>query len=170
MNLDLKQAIADLLAKAEMNNTLSDSGEVDELKEKAIRDYATTIGFYAESGPLFDPEGKYLCGRCCFRLLPKACDTVSGKISMQVGSCMQWRKGEPVGLKVKAKLTQIEAGYAERPTAKGFGCSRCEYGSEAKKADSKGRPSWCSFWGMHVTPFACCMHEDGKDLVEAPGE
>ena len=165
LNIDV--AIKELLASVD---TLSDTGKYDELKEKAIRDYATTIGFYAESGPLFDPEGKYLCGDCCFRDGKSACDIVSGTISMTIGSCMMWRIGAPVGLQVKQKLTQLEAMYSERAKIKQFGCSKCKYGGEAKKPDAKGRPSWCTYWGMHIIPYACCFQETGKDLVEAPGE
>jgi len=166
MKLDLRQAIKQLCASAAVVKAAEGVAASNDLKESAIRDYATSIGFYAESGPTFDPKGKYLCGTCCFRLGEKACDLVSGKISMTTGSCMMWRIGEPVGLKVKQKLTQIEAQYAERPKAKGFGCSRCEYGQKAEKPDAQGRESWCTFWQMHIKPPACCFREDGPDLVE----
>jgi len=159
MNLDV--AIAELIASVK---------HVDDLKEHAIRDFAQTAGFYAESGPTFDPKGTYLCGDCCFRQMPHTCDLVSGIIKMKIGSCMMWRIGEPVGLKVKHKLSQVEAGYAERPRSKGFGCSRCEYGSEAEKPDSAGRKSWCDFWRMHIKPLACCFREEGPDSKDAPGE
>ncbi len=167
MNIDLAQAIKDLCGSVQKS---ADSGECDELKEAAIRDFATSIGFYAEKGPLFAPNGKYLCGACCFRDGQKACDLVSGKISMTIGSCMMWRIGEPVGLKVKQKLSQIEAGYAERPKTKQFGCSKCEYGGKAKKPDSHGRPSFCDYWKMHIVPLACCFQEKGPDSKDAPGE
>lgn len=171
MRINLKQAIKDLCASADADlPPIADTGKYDETKEVAVRDFATTIGFYAESGPLFDPDGKYRCGECCFRDGTTACDIVSGKISMTIGSCMCWRIGEPVSLKVQEKLTQIESMYSERPKTKQFGCAKCEYGGEAKKADSAGRPSWCTYWGMHIVPLACCFREDGKDLVEAPGE
>jgi hypothetical protein len=169
MKLDLAQAIKDLCAAAQKQPT-ADTGEYDELKESAIRDFATSVGYYAEKGPLFDPDGKYLCGECCFREEPHSCDLVSGRILMKIGSCMMWRIGQPVGLKVKKKLSQIEAGYAERGKSKAFGCSRCEYGSKAKKADSNGRPSWCGFWGMRIVPLACCFQEAGPDSKDAPGE
>jgi len=170
MNVNLSLALVQLRAAAAKRQPISDTGKYDELKEAAIRDFATTVGFYAEAGELFDPDGKYLCGDCCFRDGTRSCDTTNGDISFTLGSCFMWRRGAPVGLKVKEKLTQIEAMYCERPEAKGFGCSRCEYGAKAKKPDSAGRLSWCNWWGMHIVPNACCFREDGKDLVEAPGE
>jgi hypothetical protein len=170
MKLDIQVAIADLIASAQKRTPLLDTGRYDELHEKAVRDLATRIGYYAESGPLFDPEGRYFCGTCCLREEPKSCSHVSGKIDMDVGSCMLWVIGDEVGLKVGQKLTQIEANYCERPKAKGFGCSRCGWYAKAKKADADGRPAWCGWWGIHVTPFACCIAESGPDLKVAPGE
>jgi hypothetical protein len=169
MPINLTQAIKELCASAKPKR-IEDTGKYDETKEAAIRDMATKIGAYAESGQTFDPEGKYLCGGCSMRDGQTACTHVSGKISMVIGSCFIYLRGEPMQAQVAQKLTQIEAMYSERPKSKGFGCSRCEYGAEAKKADGAGRPSWCSWWGMHIVPLACCFMEDGKDLVEAPGE
>jgi hypothetical protein len=66
---------------------------------------------------------------------------------------------------MKHKFTKEDAKYTERPNVKGFGCHRCEYGGEAKQADSEGRESWCSFWGMHIVPNACCAENEGDDDV-----
>jgi len=172
LSINLQAAIKDLLAKSAGNprKPIADTGKYNDVKEKAIRDLATSVGYYAESGPLFDPEGRYLCSDCCLREEPQSCTHVSGKISMQDGSCMIWVIGDPIHLPVGQKLTQIESNYAERPTAKGFGCARCGWYDEAKKADKEGRPGWCSWWGMHVVPLACCFAESGKDLLVAPGE
>jgi hypothetical protein len=174
MKLDLKAGIAELIASVngagKAKHPIADTGEYDALKEAAIRDLATRIGYYAEHGPTFDPSGDYKCDDCCLREEPKACEFVSGKISMQAGSCMLWIFGDQVNLPAGQKLTQIEAGYAERPKEKGFGCHRCTWSAEAKKADAEGRPSWCSWWGMHIIPFACCFREEGKDSIDAPGE
>lgn len=175
MKLDIQAAIADLVssvngASGNPRKPIADTGEYDDLHDRAVRDLATRVGYYAESGPLFDPEGKYLCKDCCLRDEPKACTHVSGKISMQTGSCMIWIYGDQVNLTVGQKLTQIESNYAERPVSKGFGCSRCGWYKKAKKADSDGRPGWCSWWGTHVVPLACCLAESGQDLKVAPGE
>jgi hypothetical protein len=175
MKLDIQAGIQELIASVNgasgnPRKPIPDTGDYDELHEKAVRDLATRIGYYAEHGPLFDPEGKYLCDDCCLRDEPKACTHVSGKISMDTGSCMLYTIGSPINLPVGQKLTQIEANYAERPKAKGFGCSRCGWYKQAKKADKDGRPAWCGWWGMHVIPFACCFAEGGPDMKVAPGE
>jgi len=168
----IKELIASMSATAKENphHPIPDTGEYDELKEKAIRSMAEQLGYYAEKGPLFDPDGKYLCDDCCMRQEPQACTHVSGKISMQTGSCMIWMRGEPIHQAVGQKLTQIEANYATRPQVKGFGCRRCGWYAKAKKPDIDGRPGWCSWWGMHAVPLACCFAESGKDLKVAPGE
>jgi len=170
--MNLKAAMRELIQSAEDNgkHPVADTGKYDELHEKAVRDIAEKIGYYAEAGPLFDPEGKYLCDDCCLREEPKACSHVSGVISMEIGSCMMWMIGDAIHLPVGQKLTQIEANYAERTKSKAFGCSRCGWYSKAKKSDSEGRPAWCAWWGIHVTPFACCIAESGPDLKTAPGE
>jgi hypothetical protein len=149
---------------------IEDTGEYNELKEEAVRSLAQFIGYYAEEGPLFDPEGKYLCADCCLRDGKTACTHVSGKISMQTGSCMIWIVGEPINLQVGQKLTQIESNYVERPKSKAFGCSRCGWAKEAKKPDNDGRGLWCSWWGCRVRSMACCLAESGPDLVAHPGE
>lgn len=175
MNLDIQAGIRELVAS--MNGAsgnprkpIPDTGDYNELHEKAVRDLASKLGFYAESGPLFDPEGRYLCGSCALRTEPAACTHVSGKISMVAGSCMIWLYGDAIKLPVGQKLTQIEANYGERVKAKGFGCSRCGWHKQAKKADKDGRPSWCGWWGIHVVPLACCFAESGPDYKGAPGE
>jgi hypothetical protein len=166
------QAVQSLLIFAQKmrKHPIEDTGDYDATKEKAIRDIATRIGAYAEAGPTFDPEGNYLCGDCALREEPSTCTHVSGKIDMRVGGCFIWIIGDEIHQPIGEKLTQIEAMYCTRPKAKGFGCHRCSWGAEAKKADSDGRPSWCGFWGFHVKPFACCFAETGPDLKEAPGE
>jgi hypothetical protein len=174
VKLNLQAAIQDLIHSAKIaenpRTPIEDTGEYNELKEKAVRSLAEQLGYYAEHGTLFDPEGKYLCADCCLRQEPASCSHVSGKISMQTGSCMIWVIGDPINLPAGQKLTQIESNYAERPKSKGFGCVRCGWYKQAKSADGEGRPGWCSWWGMHVVPFACCIAESGDDLVAHPGE
>lgn len=174
MNLDLEAGIKELIAAEEAKQNprkpIADPGKYDEAKEAAIRDMAAKLGYYAENGPLFDPEGNYRCVDCCLRQEPKSCTHVSGKIDMQTGSCMIWMIGGQINQPVGQKLTQIESNYAERPQAKGFGCHRCGWYAKAKKPDAKGRPGWCGWWGAHVIPLACCFAESGKDLKVAPGE
>jgi hypothetical protein len=176
VKLDIQAGIKDLIAsmngagKENARKPIPDTGDYNDLHEKAVRDLITRIAYYAESGPTFDPEGKYLCGDCCLRTEPKACAPVSGRISMEIGSCPLWIIGDEIKLPVGQKLTQIEANYCERPKAKGFGCSRCGWYAQAKKADGDGRPGWCSYWGLHVVPLACCLTESGPDLKVAPGE
>lgn len=163
--LEMLMAEAEADAAEASGKPIEDTGEYDEVHEAQIRALAERVGFYAESGPLFDKDGDYLCGACALRQEPEACTHVSGNISMETGSCMIWCTGQPLNEPIGKQLTQIEANYAMRPTAKGFGCSRCEYSAEAKKPDSDGRPSWCTVWGMHIEPKACCIFEDGDDLV-----
>jgi hypothetical protein len=171
VKLNLHTAVRQLLAAyGNAGKPIADMGDYDELHEKAVRSLAQQLAYYAESGPLFDPEGKYLCGDCALRKEPSACTHVTGTISMTDGSCMIWISGEPINQAVGQKLTQIESNYAERPQDKGFGCSRCGWHGEAKKADSDGRPSWCGMWGIHVVPLACCLWESGPDLQVAPGD
>jgi len=135
------------------------------------------IAFYAEEGKSFDPDGKYLCNSCYYRERmdwgdTPACYIVEGKISMEDGSCDRYIHGTPDAewnpLPMLHKYSQAQAGYAERPKEKGFGCSRCEYGAKAKKPDSKGRESWCNMFGVHVRPEACCSSHDGKDMLVPP--
>lgn len=145
-------------------------------REDEKRELMAHLAFYAESGPTFDPEGKYLCGTCYYRELmdwgnTPACYIVEGKISMEAGSCMFYRKGDPDSewnpIPMKKKYTQAEAQYAERPKVKGFGCyPRCEYVSVAQGPDKDGREFWCGEFGVHVRAKACCAFEDGKDLVQ----
>lgn len=150
---------------------ISDPGTYDEKQEAKIRALITRHAAYAESGSTFDPTGKYLCGSCSFRKGSNACQPVSGIISFLTGSCRLWDSAGKFAAGTK-QLSQLEAGYAERPEAKGFGCSpRCEYASDSKVQPIHGpRDIWCGFWGLHVAAKACCSEEDGPDLILAPSE
>jgi hypothetical protein len=151
----------------------------DAKKEDRKRELMRLAAFYAEEGPMWDPEGKYLCGSCYYRVLmdwgvTPACYIVEGKISMEVGSCQFYRHGNPDAesnpLPVKEKYTKEASNYAERPKKKGFGCyPRCEYGAVAEGADPDGREIWCGQFGVHVRPKACCAFEGGEDLVQIEG-
>lgn len=181
-NLNLSAAVEELTAEprpevpiqiqSSHEQPFPDTGEYDEAREKHVRTEIGKWAAYAERGTAFDPTGKYLCGTCHERLEPDSCMWVSGKIDMDCGSCRLYVHGpdQQATKRAPQQLTQIESQYAERPETHGFGCSRCEYGSEAKKSDSGGRKSWCSFWGLHVIPNACCAMEDGEDMIDAPGE
>ena len=146
-----------------------DTGEYDEDAEEELRQELVIWGDYAEDGPSFDQEGKYLCGSCQMRSNETFCTRVVSPISFETGSCRIFIIGdEGGGEPMPQKLTQIQAAYTERPEVKGFGCTRCEYGGEAKEEDSEGRKGWCSFWGCHVEPLACCFMNTGDDDVFAP--
>lgn len=147
-----------------------DTGTYDENDEARRREVANIQANYAEEGVLFDPKGNYLCNGCSQFDSAGACGTVSGKISGDTGSCGYWEiKGQPL-VQLESKFTQKEAGYTERPHEKGFGCKRCVYGADAKKADTEGRGMWCAYWGTHVRDNACCAKNEGADDVFAPGE
>ena len=182
-DLDIDAALGELSA-AKVNGRIAQPDGVlrkfDEKREARIRKNMELMAHYAESGPTFDPDGNYLCGTCYYRqvmdwaTLP-ACYTVSGKISMETGSCAQYVIGNPDSewnpLPVAERYTQIEAMYGERPEAKGFGCApRCGWGEPAREKDSEGRTTWCTFFGTRVMDKACCDREGGPDLKEAPGE
>jgi hypothetical protein len=156
--------------KKSKEERIADPGEYDEEKEAKIRKMISRHAAYAEQGPLFDSKGKYLCCDCSFRKGEDGCAVVSGLISLETGSSRLWTTETIPEESWPKKISQVEAGYAERPKAKGFGCSRCEYAAKANNPDSAGRPSWCGFWGLHVQPAACCAEEDGDDLIFAPGD
>src|SRR6478609_7507050 len=129
MNLSNFIAIHEIKAASDFNDT----GKYDEKKEASRRSDAMFIGYYAENGPTYDPDGKYLCGTCKFRVGTNKCATVEGKISFTTGSCRQWYIG-PASKDSdiqKNRSSQEEVLYTERPNVKAFGCSRCEYGAKA---------------------------------------
>lgn len=134
---------------------ISEPEKPDEAQESKIRALIERHAAYAESGPTFDPRGTYLCGDCSAKSGKAACLLVSGDISFTDGSCRLWTTEPMPDQRFPKKLSQIEASYAERPKAKGFGCSRCEY------VDG----TWCGFWGLHIKLLACCSEEDGPDLI-----
>jgi broad specificity phosphatase PhoE len=147
--------------------SVHDTGEYDEAQEAVVRKLAADMSQYAEDGPQFDPKGDYLCGGCSQMDLPSSCGVVaSDKINPDTMSCRYWVKDIPL-VQLDTKFTPRESGLTERPNVKGFGCKRCEYGSEAVKPDSAGRPAWCSWWGMHVLLNACCAKNEGSDDVTA---
>jgi GNAT superfamily N-acetyltransferase len=144
-----------------------DTGQYDEEHEAHVREEVKQWAQYAEASDNtdeikpYDPSGNYFCGTCDMRRGFDECLRVEGKISFAAGGCRLYHMGDPeIQAPMKEKLSKEDAGYEERP--EGFGCKRCEYGAKAKSADGQGRPGWCSFWGMHVTPNACCA-ENEKD-------
>ena len=150
--------------KKDNNALYTDTGHYDEQEEDHVRTELVFWANYAEYGPTFDPEGDYLCGSCDMRLNADDCMRVEGTISFKTGSCRIYTKGDPENEDpMPTKLTQIEVAYSERPTVMGFGCSRCEYGIQAKAKDGVGRPLWCSLWGIHVQPKACCFKNTNSD-------
>lgn len=157
----------DLEAEDEEESNFPDTGEYDEEREDHVRKELGTWVAYAESGPSYDPKGGYECGKCDMRYDSDKCTHVEGTISFDAGSCRLFILGPELEGKppLKHQLTQIEAQYGERPKTKAFGCQNCEYGAEAKKPDSKGRKSWCTYFGLHVIPTACCAMEEGEDSV-----
>jgi len=142
-----------------------DKGEYDEEHESHLRNELVIWANYAESGPTFDPDGKYLCESCDMRKGTDQCMRVHGPISFSDGGCRIYVYGKEAENEadMPTKLTQLEATYSERPKEKAFGCKNCEYSAEAKKPDSAGRPSWCKFWGIHIIPTACCFRNDSED-------
>lgn len=153
------------LLKAEL---YQDNGVYDETAEAGIRANITLWGDYAEGGPTYDPNGDYLCGSCAMRADKQYCTHVVGPINFGTGSCRIYEIGPSSGTPLPQKLTQIEVAYTERPTVRGFGCKRCEFGDTALVPDSIGRKLWCSFWGCHVMENACCFKNTGDDDVFAP--
>jgi hypothetical protein len=143
-----------------------DPGQYDEKHEEHVREEMKQWAQYAEEEDNtedikpFDPEGNYLCGDCDMRQGTNECMRVQGPISFEKGSCRLFHEGAPENqLPMEKKFTQAEAKYGESNQG-GFGCHRCEYGNKAKEADGAGRPSWCSFWGTHVKPMACCAEQE----------
>lgn len=144
---------------------ISDKGIYDTAREAKLRKLIEQQAAYAERGPTFDPSGRYLCDGCAYFDGKDRCGAVEGQISGTDGSSRLWTiKGTEVE-PLHWKLSQMSADYAERPKAKGFGCSRCEYATKAKAPDGE-RTLWCGFWGLRVAPLACCSEENGPDLVE----
>ena len=145
---------------------VADSGEYDFEHEAHVRKEAGEWAQYAEDGDSFDPSGNYLCGTCDMRMGDKLCQRVEGDISFTAGSCRLYHIGEPENEPaMQHPFSKQDAKYAERPHEKGFGCKRCEYGGESKGPDPEGRVHWCSFWGMHVLPDACCAENEGDDDI-----
>lgn len=148
-----------LLAHNKEDENVLDTGTYDEEHEAHVRKEVESWAQYAEDGESFDPTGDYFCGTCDMRSGDDECLRVAGKISFGGGGCRLYRKGDPEQQPpMKEKLSKEDAGYEERP--EGFGCKRCEYGGVAEEPDSEGRPGWCGFWGMHITPNACCAEND----------
>lgn len=148
-------------------------GNYDLEHEAHVRKEAHDWSQYAEASDNhgtvrpYDPSGDYLCGTCDMRVLPNKCSRVEGDISMTEGSCKLYHIGEPEGEPpMEKKFSKEEARYGEHKG--GFGCKRCEYGGKAAAPDADGRESWCSFWGMHIMPNACCAEwEAGEESKTA---
>lgn len=163
----------------EEHGNVPDTGDYDFEHEAHVREEAKDWAQYAEesdnTGDIkpFDPSGNYLCGTCDMRRGTNECARVDGEINFAAGSCRLYHLGDPeTDPPMKNKFTKEDVDYTERPNVKGFGCKRCEYGSEAQGEDPEGRKSWCSFWGMHVVPNACCAENEGEDdttFTEAGG-
>jgi len=144
-----------------------DPGQYDEDHEDHVRGEAREWSQYAETGVAFDPSGNYLCGTCDMRQGENECMRVEGPISFTKGSCRMYHKGAPENqLPMEKKFTKAEAKYSESNQG-GFGCHRCEYGGEASEPDAEGRASWCSFWGMHIEPNACCAEQELVQIGKA---
>lgn len=142
-------------------------------QEDSIRRLMEETENYAESGPTFDPEGRYLCGSCIYRSDDSDrtdCAVLDEHVSNIHGSCHQYYRGSALGKKLDffPKGTYEETGYGERPKSKGFGCARCGMAEKANKTDSKGRTLWCNGFHCHVQSRACCRQESGPDLI-TPG-
>ena len=138
-------------------------------EEKHIRSEMKTWAQYAEASDNtdtikpFDAQGNYLCGTCDMRRGTEKCSRVEGDISFERGSCKLYHIGAPEDTPpMKYPFSKEDAKYSEHKS--GFGCHRCEYGGEAAAADPDGRKGWCSFWGAHIEPMACCAEwdEDSK--------
>lgn len=174
--LGLKEALEDILAS--YGNDDPGPEKYGTKRENEKRELMKQLAFYAEEGPTWDPEGKYLCGTCYYRQTMDWGDTPycyilggDDKISLETGSCQFYRYGNPDSewnpIPMEMKYTKEEANYAERPKEKGFGCyPRCEYGKVAEGKDSDGREIWCGQFGVHVRPKACCSFENGSDLIQ----
>src|SRR5262245_48905597 len=80
--------------------------------EQMVRSMAERDAAYAESGPTFDPSGKYLCGTCNMREEPVRCTHVSGRISMVAGGCRLYEIGDPMHEKPARQYSQVQAMYA----------------------------------------------------------
>lgn len=167
-NLNLEALIAELAAEKEKK--FEEPAEYDEAQEKLVRELMEKVAQYAESGPLWDASGKYLCEACEMRIEPDRCSHVSGDISMATGSCEKWVIGPQSWPRQTVQWTQKEANYGTREKAKGFGCSRCGHGTRARQTDDAGRAIWCDRFGTRVQALACCAEESGPDFVLAPGE
>lgn len=170
-NAAIKKSLISFLMKASNSELYEDPGEegYDQEDEDHIRGELVLFADYAEDGPTFDPEGKYLCESCEMRSGDSSCTHVVSPISFDSGSCRIYINGDSEeGEPLPQKLTQIEAAYTERPNVKAFGCTRCMYGKEAKAPDEDDRTYWCAFWGCHVAELACCFKNSGDDDVVAP--
>lgn len=164
-----EEAVHSITASEEHGNFV-DTGKYDEKHEDHLREELGIWVAYAESGLSYDPDGHYLCKTCDMRQGTNQCKRVEGPINFVTGGSRLYIHGpelEP-GEPMKQKLTQIQAGYAEKPKTKSFGCGHCEYSAKAIKP-LQGRPSWCRFWGLHVIPTACCDMNGSKDMIVAPG-
>lgn len=114
----------------------------------------------------FDRRGAYTCGACAY-YRPGSCELVAGEISGAHGSCRYWSKRLPVPQAFLGgeKIPQRVASYAETE-AKGFGCARCEYASEAETKEN-GRSLFCGRGGFHVAPNGCCALNDADEVWNA---
>ncbi|SRR6266566_3389290 len=167
-DFNLEEALVELLA--EKKKQFEEPVQYDPAQENLVRELMSLVADYDEEGIRFDPSGRYLCGTCQMRIEPDLCSHVSGIISMEAGSCEKWMIGPQAWPVQIVQWTQKEANYGTRGKAKGFGCSRCGWGSEAKKADAEGRSVWCGRFGARVQSLACCCEESGSDWVASPGE
>lgn len=153
-----------------------DTGVYNEALEEIIRRTAARIAFYADEffgdSRLFDPTGRYLCGghegntdSSCNKFLPDPggspvgnCTLYVGDINGVLGGCDYWIRfaGPEQPELLLCQPYPRDQGYVEHRDGEGFGCVRCIHAAEAKRADSKGRATWCRWWGMRVTQNACC--------------
>ena len=164
--------------EAQSHMRFSDPGDYNEAQETEMRARMNQFNHYSEAGdPTYDPSGMYLCRTCIYRdgqdmdAVPPHCQIVAGDISLRTGSCDMYRYGDPspwahTEAADSSKVSKEKSGYQERPVTKGFGCLRCMYGNMAKYVDRAGRTMWCSKFGCHVQPLACCAANEGRDSIK----
>lgn len=159
-----------------------DTGEYDEVQEAHIRETAAALSkyadeFYGDPG-IYDPTGRYLCGgfrqdepASCNKYRPGSADQYDsgkcvifdGDISGNLGTCDFWERYKGL-IDPELQLAMPfprDRRYVEYPDGEGAGCQRCFWGSGlAIRPDSQGRNLFCRWYGMRVTPTACCAEND----------
>ena len=115
----------------------------------------------------WDPEGNYPCGRCNKAIVVEGqkprCAKVNvfpkypNGINLETGSCRFWENVDAGDPECDNDIYTVDdAGYAENPSGKGWGCLRCWARKNAVHPDSQNRADWCGEHGMPVMWNACC--------------